>query len=92
MVEDLARRFEVSAADHSQDLNDLCDHRSLTRIHGGHHSVRVENLAYEARGSSLPKKRKPLVCRAALIPMVCVHSSSAHRRGGERADCMRTCW
>ena len=35
MVEDLARRFEVSAQTIRKDLNDLCDHRSLTRIHGG---------------------------------------------------------
>ena len=34
-VEDLARRFEVSAQTIRKDLNDLCDHRSLTRIHGG---------------------------------------------------------
>ncbi len=32
MVEDLARRFEVSAQTIRKDLNDLCDHRSLTRI------------------------------------------------------------
>ena len=35
MVEDLAKRFEVSAQTIRKDLNDLCDHRSLTRIHGG---------------------------------------------------------
>src|SRR5258708_36821940 len=50
MVEDLARRFEVSAQTIRKDLNDLCDHRSLTRIHGGAIiASRVENLAYEAR-------------------------------------------
>ena len=35
MVEDLARRFEVSAQTIRKDLNDLCDSRLLTRIHGG---------------------------------------------------------
>ena len=50
MVDDLARRFEVSAQTIRKDLNDLCDHRSLTRIHGGAIIASgVENLAYEAR-------------------------------------------
>jgi DeoR family glycerol-3-phosphate regulon repressor len=31
MVEDLAKRFEVSAQTIRKDLNDLCDQRSLTR-------------------------------------------------------------
>ena len=29
MVEDLAKRFEVSAQTIRKDLNDLCEHRSL---------------------------------------------------------------
>src|SRR5215471_4853507 len=50
MVEDLARRFEVSAQTIRKDLNDLCEQRSLTRIHGGAIIASgVENLAYEAR-------------------------------------------
>ena len=50
MVEDLVRRFEVSAQTIRKDLNDLCDQRSLTRIHGGAIIASgVENLAYEAR-------------------------------------------
>ena len=50
IVEDLARRFEVSAQTIRKDLNDLCDQRSLTRIHGGAIIASgVENLAYEAR-------------------------------------------
>src|SRR5438045_8804827 len=50
MVEDLAKRFEGSAQTIRKDLNDLCDHRSLTRIHGGAIIASgVENLAYEAR-------------------------------------------
>jgi DeoR family transcriptional regulator, glycerol-3-phosphate regulon repressor len=31
----LARRFEASAQTIRKDLNDLLEHRSLTRIHGG---------------------------------------------------------
>ena len=50
MVEDLARRFEVSAQTIRKDLNDLCEQRALTRIHGGAIIASgVENLAYEAR-------------------------------------------
>jgi DeoR family glycerol-3-phosphate regulon repressor len=49
-VEDLARRFEVSAQTIRKDLNDLCDRRSMTRVHGGAIIASgVENLAYEAR-------------------------------------------
>jgi DeoR family transcriptional regulator, glycerol-3-phosphate regulon repressor len=49
-VEDLSRRFEVSAQTIRKDLNDLCDHHALTRIHGGAIIASgVENLAYEAR-------------------------------------------
>src|SRR6202042_3004471 len=63
MVEDLARRFEVSAQTIRKDLNDLCDHRSLTRIHGGAIIASgVENLAYEARR---------FAAAAALIPNGC---------------------
>src|SRR3979490_3643285 len=50
MVEDLARRFEVSAQTIRKDLNDLCDRRSLTRIHGGAIIASgAGDLAYEAR-------------------------------------------
>src|ERR1700733_8373872 len=34
-VDDLARRFEVSAQTIRKDLNDLCGNRALTRVHGG---------------------------------------------------------
>src|SRR5258705_13965566 len=50
MVEDLARRFEGSAQTIRKDLNDPCDQRSLTRVHGGAIIASgVENPAYEAR-------------------------------------------
>ena len=34
-VDDLARRFEVSAQTIRKDLNDLCERRALSRVHGG---------------------------------------------------------
>jgi DeoR family glycerol-3-phosphate regulon repressor len=45
-VDDLARRFEVSAQTIRKDLNDLCESRALTRVHGGAVVASgVENLA-----------------------------------------------
>src|SRR4051794_16398576 len=61
MVDDLARRFEVSAQTIRKDLNDLCDHRSLTRIHGGAIIASgVENLAYEARRFVAAEEKKAI--------------------------------
>lgn len=49
-VEDLATRFDVSAQTIRKDLNDLCDRRFLSRIHGGAILASgVENVGYEAR-------------------------------------------
>jgi len=72
MVEDLARPLEVSAQTIRKDLNDLCDHRSLTRIHGGgHHCLRRRDLAYEARGSRRRREESVGAAAAALIPNGC---------------------
>ena len=73
MVEDLARRFEVSAQTIRKDLNDLCDQRSLTRIHGGAIIASgVENLAYEARRFVAAEEKKAIgAAAAALIPNGC---------------------
>src|SRR4051794_41946491 len=61
MVEDLAKRFEVSAQTIRKDLNDLCEHRSLTRIHGGAIIASgVENLAYEARRFVAAEEKKAI--------------------------------
>ena len=50
LVDELAARFDVTPQTIRKDLNDLCDQRSLTRIHGGAIIASgVENLAYEAR-------------------------------------------
>ena len=73
MVEDLARRFEVSAQTIRKDLNDLCEHRLLTRIHGGAIIASgVENLAYEARRFVAAEEKKAIgAAAAALIPNDC---------------------
>src|SRR6267378_3427940 len=73
MVEDLAKRFEVSAQTIRKDLNDLCDHRSLTRIHGGAIIASgVENLAYEARRFVAAEEKRAIgAAAAALIPNGC---------------------
>jgi len=73
MVEDLARRFEVSAQTIRKDLNDLCDHHVLTRIHGGAIIASgVENLAYEARRFVAAEEKKAIgAAAAALIPNGC---------------------
>src|ERR1700731_3144301 len=73
MVEDLARRFDVSAQTIRKDLNDVCDHRSLTRIHGACIIASgVENLAYEARRFVAAEEKKAIgAAAAALIPNGC---------------------
>ena len=73
MVEELARRFEVSAQTIRKDLNDLCEQRALTRIHGGAMIASgVENLAYEARRFVAADEKKAIgAAAAALIPNGC---------------------
>jgi DeoR family glycerol-3-phosphate regulon repressor len=69
-VEDLARRYEVSAQTIRKDLNELCDRHLLTRVHGGAIIASgVENIAYEARRFvAAPEKRAIGVAAAGLIP------------------------
>ena len=69
-VEDLAARFEVSPQTIRKDLNELCDQRVLTRIHGGAIiASSVENMSYEARRFiAAGEKRAIGVAAAALIP------------------------
>src|SRR3954467_13084905 len=73
MVDDLARRFEVSAQTIRKDLNDLVEQRSLTRIHGGAIIASgVENLAYEARRFVAADEKKAIGFAAAgQIPNGC---------------------
>ena len=72
-VEDLARRFDVSAQTIRKDLNDLCDRRVLTRIHGGAIVASgVQNLSYEARRFVAAGEKHAIgVAAAALIPNRC---------------------
>ncbi len=66
MVDDLVRRFEVSAQTIRKDLNDLCDQRLLTRIHGGAIVASgTENLAYEARRFVAAEEKKAIGAAAA---------------------------
>jgi DeoR family glycerol-3-phosphate regulon repressor len=49
-VDELAERFEVSPQTIRKDLNELCDQRLLSRVHGGAIIASgVENVGYEAR-------------------------------------------
>ena len=52
-VDGLAEKFEVTPQTIRKDLNDLCEQRLLSRIHGGAVIASgVENTAYEARTAS----------------------------------------
>lgn len=69
-VDDLAQRFSVTAQTIRKDLNDLCEARALTRIHGGAiFPSSTENVKYEAR-RSIAATEKQAIGRAAanLIP------------------------
>jgi len=69
-VEDLAIHFAVSPQTIRKDLNDLCDQRHLTRIHGGAlFPSGIENVEYEAR-RKIAAEEKSAIGRAAarIIP------------------------
>ncbi|XUY29412.1 DeoR/GlpR family DNA-binding transcription regulator [Agrobacterium sp. rho-8.1] len=69
-VDDLASRFSVTAQTIRKDLNDLCEARALTRIHGGAiFPSSTENVKYEAR-RSIAAAEKQAIGRAAaeIIP------------------------
>lgn len=70
LVEELVARFAVTPQTIRKDLNDLCDARMLTRIHGGaHYSSGNENLKYEARRlMAAPQKQAIGKATAAIIP------------------------
>ena len=72
-VDDLARRFEVSAQTIRKDLNDLCESHALSRVHGGAVVASgVENLAYAARRFvAAAEKRAIGAAAAALVPNGC---------------------
>jgi DeoR family glycerol-3-phosphate regulon repressor len=65
MVDELAGRFEVTPQTIRKDLNELCDKRLLTRIHGGAIlSSGVENVGYDAR-RMIASDEKEAIARAA---------------------------
>ena len=69
-VDALSGRFAVSVQTIRKDLNDLCDARLLSRIHGGAVlGAGAENLDYEAR-NAIAAPEKAAIARAAadLIP------------------------
>jgi DeoR family glycerol-3-phosphate regulon repressor len=70
LVDDLARRFDMTPQTIRRDLNELCDRRIMSRIHGGAIIASgIENLGYEARRFvAADEKRLIGLGAAALIP------------------------
>ncbi|OLP52814.1 DeoR family transcriptional regulator [Rhizobium rhizosphaerae] len=69
-VEDLAARFGVTPQTIRKDLNDLCDGRLLTRVHGGAlFPSGNENVQYEARRAMAAAQKQAIGrAAAAMIP------------------------
>ncbi|MEO8667660.1 MAG: DeoR/GlpR family DNA-binding transcription regulator [Bauldia sp.] len=69
-VEDLSGRFEVTPQTIRKDLNELCDHRLLSRVHGGAVIASgVENVGYEARRFIAQEEKRAIgIAAAELIP------------------------
>jgi DeoR family glycerol-3-phosphate regulon repressor len=69
-VDDLAARFQVTPQTIRKDLNDLCEQRVLTRVHGGAIIASgVENVAYEARRLIAAEEKRAIgAAAAALVP------------------------
>jgi len=70
LVDDLAQHFSVTPQTIRKDLNDLCEQRLLSRIHGGAlFPSGIENMEYEAR-RKIAAEEKEAIGRAAarLIP------------------------
>ena len=67
-VEDLAARFKVSPQTIRKDLNDLCDQRLMSRVHGGAVlSSSVENVAYAARRLIAAEEKRAIGAAAASL-------------------------
>jgi DeoR family transcriptional regulator, glycerol-3-phosphate regulon repressor len=69
-VEDLAGRFSVTPQTIRKDLNELCDQRLLSRVHGGALIASgVENIGYEARRFIAQEEKRAIgAAAAAIIP------------------------
>ncbi|MDO9418405.1 DeoR/GlpR family DNA-binding transcription regulator [Pararhizobium sp.] len=74
LVDELAVRFAVTPQTIRKDLNDLCDAKVLTRVHGGAvFPSGNENVKYEARRSIAALEKQAIgAAAAAMIP----HNSS----------------
>jgi len=70
LVDDLAQHFNVTPQTIRKDLNDLCEQRLLSRIHGGAlFPSGIENLEYEARRKIAAEEKEAIGQAAArLIP------------------------
>ena len=70
LVDDLAAHFGVTPQTIRKDLNDLCDQRLLSRIHGGAlFPSGIENMEYEARRKIAADEKEAIGKAAArLIP------------------------
>jgi DeoR family glycerol-3-phosphate regulon repressor len=70
LVEDLAGHFDVTPQTIRKDLNELCDQRLLSRIHGGAlFPSGIENMEYEARRKIAADEKQAIGQAAArLIP------------------------
>ncbi|QND51404.1 DeoR/GlpR transcriptional regulator [Phyllobacterium sp. 628] len=70
LVDDLAVHFNVTPQTIRKDLNDLCDQRLLSRIHGGAlFPSGIQNLEYEARRLIAASEKEAIGrAAAALIP------------------------
>lgn len=67
-VDDLAERFRVTPQTIRKDLNDLCESRLLTRIHGGALLPSgVQNMEYEARRELAADEKRAIGREAAKI-------------------------
>jgi DeoR family glycerol-3-phosphate regulon repressor len=61
VVEDLARRFEVTPQTVRKDLNELCNRRLMSRVHGGAVVASgVQNLSYDARRFVAVEEKKSI--------------------------------
>ena len=92
LVDDLATHFNVTPQTIRKDLNDLCDQRLLSRIHGGAlFPSGIENMEYEAR-RKIASDEKEAIGRAAarLDPRqrLAVHQHR-HHDGGRRQGAAR---
>jgi DeoR family transcriptional regulator, glycerol-3-phosphate regulon repressor len=67
-VDELAARFDVTPQTIRKDLNELCDLRLLSRVHGGAIVLSgTENIAYEARRFIAQTEKRAIGAAAAKI-------------------------